>query len=158
VKAFARKGTTYVATFTPNEAQLLQQLCLQVAELMGAHADSTGDAAVARLLPDAYRDDDDAAAEFRRFTADGLAGRKAANARVIVAAVAEVAAGSAPAKIIVGAVDAQAWIRSLTDIRLSIAARLGIETDDAPLPWGEPLVDAYQWLGYVQESLVRVLR
>ncbi|MES2171221.1 MAG: DUF2017 family protein [Actinomycetota bacterium] len=158
MKPFARKGTTYVATFAPDEAQLLQQLCLQVAELISAHADYTNDAAVNRLLPDAYRDDDEAAAEFRRFTADDLAARKAANARVIAAAVSEVAAGRVPAKVVVGAAEAQAWIRSLTDIRLSIAARLGIETDDAPLPWGEPLVDAYQWLGFVQESLVRVLR
>jgi hypothetical protein len=158
MKPFTRKGATYVATFTPNEAQLLQQLCMQVAELMAAHADYTNDAAVTRLLPDAYRDDDDAAAEFRRFTADDLAGRKAANARVVVAAVAEAAAGPAPAKVVVGAAEAQAWIRSLTDIRLSIAARLGIETDDAPLPRGEPLVDAYLWLGFVQESLVRVLK
>ncbi|MCU1415034.1 MAG: hypothetical protein JWN80_2374 [Microbacteriaceae bacterium] len=158
MKAFARKGATYVATFTPDEAQLLQQLCLQIAELMGAHADYTNDTAVSRLLPDAYRDDDEAAAEFRRFTADDLAGRKAANARVVVDAVAEAAAGSAPAKVVVGALEAQAWIRSLTDIRLTLAARLGIETDDAPLPFGEPLVDAYLWLGYVQESLVRVLR
>jgi hypothetical protein len=158
MKPFARKGTTYLATFTPDEAQLLQQLALQIAELMSAHADYGDDAAVSRLLPDAYRDDDEAAAEFRRFTADDLAGRKAANARVIVDAVAEVAAGRTPAKVAVGAAEAQAWIRSLTDIRLSIGARLGIETDDAPLPWGEPLVEAYQWLGYVQESLVRVLR
>ncbi len=158
MKPFTRKGTTYVATFTPNEAQLLRQLCLQVAELMTAHADYTNDAAVSRLLPDAYRDDEEAAAEFRRFTADDLAGRKAANARVIAAAVAEAAAGRTPSKVVVGATEAQAWIRSLTDIRLSVAARLGIETDDAPLPLGEPLVDAYQWLGFVQESLVRVLK
>jgi hypothetical protein len=158
MRAFRRKGDAYVATFTPQEAQLLVQLCSQVAELMVSHGDYANDAAVTRLLPDAYRDDADAAAEFRRFTADDLAGRKAANARTVIAGVESTAAGTVAAPVKVGAVQAQAWIRSLTDIRLSIAARLGVEADDDPLPQNEPLVDIYQWLAFVQESLVSVLR
>ncbi len=60
--------------------------------------------------------------------------------------------------------DVQAWLRSLTDIRLSIAVRLGIdsEADQLALAEGDDpavstMVDVYDWLGYVQETLVGAL-
>ena len=158
MKAFRRRGADYVGTFAPDEARMLVQLCLQVAELMASPNEYQNDAALARLLPAAYRDDDEAAAEFRRFTADGLAERKTANARVVVAGLAAAAAATEPTKVTLGPAEAQAWIRSITDIRLSIAARLGIERDDEPLPVDEPLVDIYQWLAFVQDTLVTVMR
>lgn len=56
---------------------------------------------------------------------------------------------------------AQAWLRTLTDIRLTLAARLGIDLDDE---LGNQSSDeavmmrqVYDWLGYVQESLVSAL-
>ncbi len=158
MRAFRRHGADYVGTFLPEEARMLSQLSAQVAELMSRHSDFTNDAAVDRLLPDAYRDDDDAAAEFRRFTADGLAERKAANARTVIDAMAAATAAAKPTRVTIGPLEAQAWIRALTDIRLSIAARLGIESEDGPLPSDGPLVDIYHWLAFVQDSLVRVLR
>jgi hypothetical protein len=52
---------------------------------------------------------------------------------------------------------AQAWIRTLTDIRLTVAARLGIETD-GDLGSDDPvMLDLYDWLGFVQGSLVDCL-
>jgi hypothetical protein len=158
MKAFKRKGDAYLAVFTPAEAQMLVQLSSQVAELMSTHVRFDGDPAVNRLLPDAYRGDDEAAAEFRRFTADGLADRKVANARVVIAGLGEAAAADRPTRVSIDPAGAQAWMRTITDIRLSIAARLGIETDDQVLPAGEPLVDIYLWLAFVQDSLVTVLR
>ncbi|WP_370208354.1 DUF2017 family protein, partial [Aeromicrobium sp.] len=60
--------------------------------------------------------------------------------------------------------DVQAWLRSLTDIRLSIAVRLGIDSEDDQLALSESddpavstMVDVYDWLGYVQETLVGAL-
>ena len=53
--------------------------------------------------------------------------------------------------------EAQSWLRCLTDMRLTIAARLGIENyDDLPID-NPPLVELYDWLGFVQASLVDVL-
>jgi len=58
----------------------------------------------------------------------------------------------------------QAWLRSLTDIRLSLAIRLGIETEeDTMLLENSPdqalvaMAELYGWLGYVQETLVQAL-
>jgi Domain of unknown function (DUF2017) len=56
---------------------------------------------------------------------------------------------------------AQAWLRTLTDIRLILASRLGIERDGDVGFRGT--ADSfrrsieYQWVGYVQESLIRAL-
>jgi GNAT superfamily N-acetyltransferase len=157
VKAFRRKGTVFVASFLPEEARMLTQLAAQVAELLETRADSSPDAALKRLLPEAYRGDPEAAAEFRRFTSDDLAGRKVANARVLIESVREAAAATSVTKVTLDAAEALAWIRALTDIRLSIGARLGIETDDAVLDQGEPMVEVYNWLGFAQESLVVLL-
>jgi hypothetical protein len=44
----------------------------------------------------------------------------------------------------------QQAVRSLTDIRLSIAARLGIETDDDVESGDAVLRDLYDWLGFVR--------
>ena len=59
----------------------------------------------------------------------------------------------------------QAWLRCLTDIRLAIGTRLEVaEGDDDrwdALPDDDPgkaMHDVYEWLGYVQETLVRSLR
>jgi hypothetical protein len=53
----------------------------------------------------------------------------------------------------------QAWLRTLTDVRLALATRLGIE-DDAH-EWDDDgddpaavMHDVYDWLGFVQETLV----
>ena len=59
----------------------------------------------------------------------------------------------------------QAWLRALTDIRLSLAVRLGIETDedaDAASAQSDDeataaMSDIFDWLGYVQETLVAAL-
>jgi hypothetical protein len=156
VKAFRRRGTSFRAEFEPAEASMLASLAGQVAELVGTRTDDGADPAVVRLLPDAYPDDPEASREFRRFTADGLAERKIANAGVLAASVADAAGATSATKVTIDAQTAQAWLRALTDIRLTLAARLGIEQDedlgDDPL-----LRDLYDWLGFVQGSLVEVM-
>jgi hypothetical protein len=117
------------------------------------------DPAMLRLLPDAYRDDAAAAAEFRRFTADGLAERKAANARAVVASIGTESTTATTVRLDEPAV--QAWLRVLTDIRLVLATRLGIEHDGdrgyADSDAAILLSDIYDWLGIVQSSILDAL-
>lgn len=142
------------ASFTDLERELLTDLATQAIGLLG-NGEAEGDPAIARLLPDAYRDDATAASEFRRFTQDSLAERKVVNARTLIDAVSETG------EIELDASAQQAWLRALTDIRLILATRLGIEADgetgneesDADLM----MQDIYDWLGYVQSSLVEAL-
>ena len=156
MRAFRRSRHQFVAVFEPVEAGTLSLLASQLSELVEDRNSHDADPALRRLLPDAYPDDAEASAEFRRFTADELAGRKAANARRIVADLATAAAATSATTVKVDAQAAQAWVRSLTDIRLTIAARLGIESDDDGS--GDPeLLNLYDWLGFVQGSLVDCL-
>lgn len=169
MRAFRRSRHRFVAVFEPQEASALSLLASEVAELLQARSAREADPAVLRLLPDAYPENAEASAEFRRFTADGLADRKVANARHVIADLAAAAAAASPTAVKVDGHAAQAWVRSLTDIRLTIASRLGIDvgsgsgSDSSGLdpvldPGLDPvLVDLYDWLGFVQGSLVDCL-
>ena len=123
------------------------------------NAELPADPILARLLPDAYADDPDAAAEFRRYTEIGLRSGKVAAAQTVL--------DTLPAdggKVKLKTEDAQAWLRALNDVRLSLGVVLGV-TDDfddqlEDLSADDPraaYIGVYQWLGYLQESLVEAL-
>jgi hypothetical protein len=130
--------------------------------------DSPDDPVLARLLPDAYRDDDEAAGEFRRFTERSMRDQKAGNGRAVVSSLTGAGlpavgedVGDAVVELELGPADVQAWLRCLTDVRLALAIRLGVEEGDEDywdaLPDDSPqayLRDVYDWLGFVQETLV----
>jgi hypothetical protein len=148
---------TLVAITDADEAQLLTTLASQIADLVGSvGAGDVRDPAIVRLLPDAYPDDAGASAEFRRFTAEGLGTRKVLNAQRLIASLEQV---SSTGEIRLDEQDAGAWLRSLTDIRLVLAERLGIKTedDDDGLEVDPIMRDVYDWLGFVQNSLVEAL-
>jgi hypothetical protein len=122
------------------------------------------DPAIARLFPEANRDDPDAAAEFRRLTETGLRARKRAAAR----AAAEVL--SRPGTVLLDEGQAQSLLKSLTDLRLVLGERLGLRTDDdatrlgamlmvgiEPYEGWQPLAVTYELLQHLQESLVQAL-
>ena len=192
MKAFERRKRGRIrAEFEPAEAALLINLLGQIIELLrdrnGPEESSidplfgqlgtTGsslppeDPVLRRLLPDAYRDDDEAAGDFRRFTERGLSTVKVENAQAVVASL--VAGGfdledpessEDPVEVELGDRAAQSWMRALTDIRLALAVRLGIESDEDAEAAAESddqavsvVVDIYDWLGFVQESLVSAL-
>lgn len=184
-----RGGVT--ATFEPGEASVLASLAGQVIELLrdrnGTEESSADPLAVElglggpslppedpvlqRLLPDAYRDDVEDAAEFRRFTERTLTSAKVTNAETLLGSLVDGGhdpdATEPPDRVVEVEPDdeqVQAWLRSLTDIRLSLAVRLGIEDDeDAARVHAsddeavQAMADIYDWLGYVQETLVLAL-
>lgn len=132
------------------------------------------DPVLARLLPAAYADDPEASGEFRRFTETALRDGKAAAAYALVEALQEAGLpdelddhGAHEGMVIDVELDrdqAETWLRSLTDLRLAVATRLGVEQDDEAswhaLPDDDPRAqahDIYEWLGYVQETLVHAL-
>ena len=67
-----------------------------------------------------------------------------------------------PGPVVVRATDLEAWLRTITAIRLAQAVRLGIETADdvqalEELDEDEPravLYGMYEWLGHFLESLI----
>lgn len=117
------------------------------------------DPVLARLLPDAYRDDPEASGEFRRYTEQGLRSGKVAAARTVLATL---PAGGGRVRL--SGPEAEAWLRALNDVRLALGVRLEV-TDDFDDRVGEiapddpraAYVDVYHWLAFLQETLVRAL-
>ncbi|THG33145.1 DUF2017 family protein [Naasia lichenicola] len=170
MRPFTRAGETITAVFEPQEVDLLRELSDDLVGYLGTREQRTGDPAMLRLLPDAYRDDPESASDFRRFTEDGLIERKIANARVMLESLPRGRAGHEdvngdrdadgdPAVAVeIDLRAAGAWMRSLADHRLILAARLGIVDERTSLRRADKqLVALYDWLAFVQDSLVRAL-
>jgi hypothetical protein len=113
------------------------------------------DPVLARLLPAGYRDDDEAAAEFRRYTEGDLRAAKRASAERVLAGL------QAGPRLSLDEEAAQAWLGTLNDLRLSLGTTLSVTEDTyaemARLRPSDPrarLLAVYGWLGYLQETLV----
>jgi hypothetical protein len=178
---FRRASDGVTARFARPEAAIIRDLVEQVVELVeplppaaeadelaaivgmsdGAfdHVELPDDPVLARLLPDAYRDDPDAAGEFRRFTESELRSGKVESAKTVL--------GTLPAgggRVRLTCEQAEAWLRSLNDVRLALGVRLGVTDDydglDDDADADDPrfaYVQVYQWLAYIQGSLVAAL-
>jgi len=116
------------------------------------------DPALARLLPDGYRDDPAAAAELRRLTEASLREAKSQAAQRLLDSLPE-RGGSLSLDL----PTAEAWLGTLNDVRLVLGTRLGVTEDTAGeyakgLHGGDdPASVAYQmycWLSVVQDELV----
>jgi len=137
-----------------HERTLLVDLAGQLEALL--EGGDRRDGAVARLLPSAYPDDAEADAEFRRWTSDDVTARKLEGAR----AVAELLAGDDGGGVLLDDGQQQVLLRTLTDLRLVLGERLGVTadgTDDTDDEQGLVLRDVFDWLGWVQESLLQAL-
>jgi hypothetical protein len=125
------------------------------------------DPVLARLFPTAYPDDEEAAGDFRRFTESTLRDGKAAGAAAVIDALEEAGLPPEPEDGLFIDVEldeaaAMTWLRAFTDMRLAIATRLEVEEGDEEywmsLPDDDPRAqvhDIYDWLGYLQETLVQ---
>ena len=131
-----------------------------LADLVGIaeEAERPTDPALLRLFPDAYGDDHDASADFRRFTEHGLREQRVARAELVLA---DLATGE---RIEMTAERAQDWLLVLNDLRLVLGARLEISEDTpaevsdlAPDDPRLPGLALYDWLSWLQSTLLRAL-
>ncbi len=125
------------------------------------------DPVLARLFPSAYPDDEEAAGDFRRFTESSLREGKAAAAGTIIDTLEEAGLPPEPEDGLFIDVEldgpaTMTWMRCFTDMRLAIATRLGVEEADEEywrsLPDDDPRAqvhDIYDWVGFLQETLVQ---
>ncbi len=184
MKDFTRKGPVIRVRMTEYEATLLESLLDQFSTLMDddtqqpvgddpferwqAEFTETGqlddsDPVIRRLFPDAYPDDPAAAAEFRRFTQARQRRQRVEQAEVVMTALRDSEGGRHPVQVRVKEIDE--WLKVLGALRLSLAARLGIETlEDAErldaLAEDDPrsyIYRVYEWLGYLTEKLLDTL-
>jgi hypothetical protein len=117
------------------------------------------DPVLARLLPDAYRDDPVAAGVFRRYTEPALRSAKHQAAQEMLDTLPD-----AGGRIQLTQDQALSWLKALNDVRLALGVRLGV-TEDFEEQWARlkpsdpqwTAFEVYAWLGAVQESLVQAL-
>jgi hypothetical protein len=178
----AADGGGVVGRFAAAEATLLRGLAGQVADLLedegsggsrpvgvsaefaevlglSENSELPDDPALARLLPDAYRGDQDASAEFRRYTERGLRSAKVAAAQTVLDTLPEDGG-----EVHLSADQAEAYLRSINDVRLALGVRLNV-TEDAEEMYqraeeGAPDAAAlwiYDWLSYLLDTLVDAL-
>ncbi|MER3389010.1 MAG: DUF2017 family protein [Microcella sp.] len=160
MRGFQPTAAGWQAVLEPEEARILLSLSRQLQSLLAdsLEPDALADGAVRRLLPDAYRDDPDAAEEWRRLSRRGLVERKVAHAATLSRALAGPAAAAEPSTITIDADDALDWVRAVGDLRLVIADRIGIVVDGDEGTTSEPgLQELYDWLAWIQDDLVRAL-
>lgn len=108
----------------PADAEPAEQDPLAALVGIGTAVRPPDDPALARLLPDAHKDDPEASAEFRRYTESGLRARKRSGLRVALDTL------DRPAPLRLDDAEARAWLVALTDVRLVLAERIGLRTDD----------------------------
>lgn len=182
---FKKSGSQVLVTLADYEEAVLESLIEQLIELlqgeeiapageadpfaqweaeMAKPALDASDPVIARLFPPAYRDDPQAEAEFRRFTETAQRRTRIEHAELVLDALRETNAGRDPA--VVRLVDADAWLKTISALRLSLSVRLSIETaadidELEQLDDEEPrsvLYGMYEWLGYFLEGLLDKLR
>jgi hypothetical protein len=182
------RGGGLVVTLEPGEAAVLDHLLSELVDLVappdemgdtdplaraigiGTATQTPEDPALARLFPAAYSDDDQAAADFRRYTEIGLRDGKVRNATIARATLnrdrsaADAAELDRDRRLRLSADEAQAWLGALNDLRLALGVRLDV-TEDADFGFAElpdedprkPMWQVYLWLGWLQETLVGAL-
>ncbi|KAA9110685.1 DUF2017 family protein [Microbacterium rhizomatis] len=151
------------------EAAHLSGLVTQFLELLQSSDDArpTDDPAIARLVPDAYTDDPHAAREFRDVTQTDLITRRIDDAGIVLSTLGGIVLVPAGTplddprftelvSITIDADESRAWLRTLAAIRLVLASRLGIETEDDH-DEDDTRFGIYDWLGYRLDGLVRAV-
>lgn len=185
---FRRRGGRCVATFAEAEAEMLRYVTCEMLTFVWdrdvpttSKPDDPGDAfaaldrdldavvapkqrpadpALARLLPDAYRDDPEAAAAMRGLTEGSLRLAKIEAADRVLKEL----PGSG-GRVSLDDDSAQAWLGALNDVRLVLGTRLEVtdgtdpqaEAKSEPDPERANALVVYAWLGWLQETLVDAL-
>ena len=177
-----RRAGAVQVVLTGDEASALSALAAQVATMLADDTEPASkdadpleamvgmttepveapdDPALRRLLPDAYADET-LSGEFRRLM-DGELRKQKTEALDEMRDAVE-GSGEGGVKLRLAPQQAETWLQALNDIRLVLGTRLDV-TEDLEDRWAQigpddpmgPLLAAYEWLGWLQESVVLAL-
>jgi hypothetical protein len=141
-------GGGYRVRLGHDERDAVRDVCAELRLLVAADAPD-----VARLFPPAFRDDDEAAAEFEELTRDGLEAERLAAFDTVARTVDAEQLDEA---------EAAAWCGALNDVRLVLGERLEV-TDELYVTGirradpRAPELAFYGWLTWLQGELVEAL-
>lgn len=136
-----------------DEVELLRRLAAEMGMMLDAHV--ADDPVVQRLFPDAHLSPREAA-DFRALTEDDLSAAK----RSALGVVAQSLATEGNLDVTLQEAEVDSWLSVLTDLRLSIGARLEVteelmSADVDPDDRRAPALVTLHWLGWLQELLLR---
>jgi len=141
------------------DTELLERLLDTPAEI-----EPPTDPVLRRLLPDGYRNDDNAAGEFRRLTEGSLRATKRSAVQRVVDDLTAAVAGSdhdGEVQLELKATDAEEWLPAFTDLRLALGTRIGVTEDVADelatVPPGTARhaeLETYDWITWLQNAIV----
>lgn len=134
------------------ESAVLRDLVEQMRALV--KESDAADPVRARLFPDAYEDKEEAGS-YREMTGGDLSALKLEALDLVSESLGQ--RGST--RIVLNEEGAEAWIRTLTDMRLAIGTRLGVTEDtmDRAPDSSDPdfaAVQTLHWLGWLQERIL----
>lgn len=181
---FRRFDESLLANFEHDEVDLLSSLIQQMIELLASNTGTAkchssdpldllewelnscyevkqllDDPILERLFPVAYPNDAQAAYDFHRFTQPAMCNEKIVRGMAVLD---DLGHASKDGRCCFQEDNVDAWLTTLTNLRLSLAVRLEIgDADDAEklasLPENNPravVFSVYEWIGWVQESLL----
>jgi hypothetical protein len=181
-----RRGDHLRVSLDTSEVALVMSLASQLLELLGdADQQPVGedsvqelfevsldpvatprDPALLRLLPDAYRDDDEAASEFRRLTEADLRAAKHDGLTQVVTDL--LAAQPLPrgrgVRLELDEPAAATWLTAMNDVRLALGTRIGVTEDMDDERMNLPVdsrryaeIATYDWFSWLQDAMLRAL-
>ncbi|WP_053388189.1 DUF2017 family protein [Leucobacter japonicus] len=175
-------GTGLRLLLDHDEAAMLDQLITQLTQLLQSHSstaldpdplfaslevggsdETPEDPALARLFPDAYEDSDESGT-FRSVTEQGLINRKLQDAMEVTAALglgADAIDETSAVEVEITPASLPAWVRTVTALRLAIAARIGLdEAEDRERLLEQEdsrgTVLVFDWLAAILESVLAI--
>ena len=160
-RAFRRTARGVETRLDDAETSLVVGLVLHLRTLLDGDPTS-GDEVLARLFPDGYRDDPTAAAELRDLIQPDLVEAKLAALDVISTSLRD---RESRGRIVLDDEQAEQWLTGLNDLRLALGTRLGVTEEMYDDDGGAAarhdvevhLLEVYDWLGWLQNSLVETL-
>ena len=144
---FRRVGDRYVGRLRPHEVDVLRSVVADVQRFMAEDVEAND--VTARLFPDPSFDPA-VSADLRGLIEDDLRAGKREAARTLLATLPD------DGNVALTPDEAEAWLTALNDLRLAVGTAIGVteewEGDDE-----DPTANVYEWLGFLQDSLVDAL-
>jgi hypothetical protein len=144
----AQRGGRVTGRLEPYEVAVLRGLVEDVVGLV--RTEPAGNAAYARLFPDPSHDAA-AARELHDLIHDDLREAKLAAARALLESLPD------DGKVALDGDAAEAWLTALNDVRLALGTSIGVTEETYDAEPANPSLHVYQWLSFLQESLVEAV-
>lgn len=143
-RVFRARDGRVTSRLEPYEVELLRGLVGDVVTIV--RDDDATNVVTRRLFPDASPDPE-TAADVRDLIHDDLREAKLANARAMLESLPE------NGDVDLDADAAEQWLAALNDLRLAVGTAIGV-TEDMERDDEDPAHHVYDWLTFLQESLV----